>query len=499
MAPPAGCLKCRRDQQGCCFKRPRRRTSTRPRRAPKGVDRLSALPDDLLLEVLARLRCARAAAHTSLLARRWRGLCANLPQLTFHAACPDTLDAALAMSAHPSLSLLHISVPFHHGPFQSARISSWMRAAARLAPAELVIKNVIIRRDIGFGWEVQLPTFHRATSIALEVFGAHFVLPPAGDLPALESLFLESCHVDLGDLLPRCPHLRKLQITGWDHELLKVHSPSLEELDVDVRFQGLMIRHVDIVAPVLKKLRFASGSRPWRWSGAKEFTLSYSAPMVEDLNWRCAYGSDTDRFGVRWCLFNLTLKTANPLAQMHLQRQQRPHVVHSLSMSIGQRFSVSEDEDKYFGQQISKIIPVTNFQVLKLRIETKGHVYGAMMLHLLGMCSFIRRLRLKLYQEACTCREKCPCDHPSNWRNQNVSLTDLKEIEIHGFKGKRHEVDLLKVLFRSATMLERTDIYFANMVSPSNNGLEEIYAIANAYPSIKCNIYQVSAECVSYA
>ena len=57
-----------------------RRRSTRLR---AGADRISALPDDLLLLVLARLRCARAAARTGRISRRWRGLAARLREIVF--------------------------------------------------------------------------------------------------------------------------------------------------------------------------------------------------------------------------------------------------------------------------------------------------------------------------------------------------------------------------------------------------------------------------------
>ncbi|TVU39225.1 hypothetical protein EJB05_12633, partial [Eragrostis curvula] len=141
----------------------------------------------------------------------------------------------------------------------------------------------------------------------------------------------------------RCPRLRKHRITGWPHKFLKVHAPLLKELDVEVDLINRMIPSVDIAAPMLKKLRFASGPGPRKCPGAKVLTLFYSVPMVEDLLWPCSCGSATNRFGVPWCIFDLTLKT------------------------------VSRDEDKDFGRQIFKIIPVTNFQVLELRIETKGH------------------------------------------------------------------------------------------------------------------------------
>jgi hypothetical protein len=43
-------------------------------RCPDEEDRITALSDDMIFEVLTRLRCTRAATRTSLLSRRWRGI-----------------------------------------------------------------------------------------------------------------------------------------------------------------------------------------------------------------------------------------------------------------------------------------------------------------------------------------------------------------------------------------------------------------------------------------
>ncbi|OEL23164.1 hypothetical protein BAE44_0015813, partial [Dichanthelium oligosanthes] len=63
--------------------RRRRRPRTRPYCDNDGLDHISGLPDDLLHQILIRLRCARATAHTSVLSRRWRGLWRHLPDLSF--------------------------------------------------------------------------------------------------------------------------------------------------------------------------------------------------------------------------------------------------------------------------------------------------------------------------------------------------------------------------------------------------------------------------------
>ncbi|TVU39139.1 hypothetical protein EJB05_12544, partial [Eragrostis curvula] len=115
-------------------------------------DRISGLPEGLLLDVLGRLGSAREAARTSLISRWWCGLWAELRDLTF-TFCgirTDALEIALAQ-VHPGLRRLDISNPEDHDDDDndderwdvvstSERLSSLLRAADKLAPAELVVR-----------------------------------------------------------------------------------------------------------------------------------------------------------------------------------------------------------------------------------------------------------------------------------------------------------------------------------------------------------------------
>ncbi|XP_044428678.1 uncharacterized protein [Triticum aestivum] len=180
------------------------------------VDRISALSDDLLVLLLARLRCAAAAARTSVLSRRWRGLWTHLRQIVFRGVALPFLEAA-AGRVSPAVSLLEIHVPVpvpvlagRLAWLEPAGIRSLLCAAARTAPEEFVL--VVPRRSIQCAIDADLPCFHRATSIVLDSL---FLLrvPDGVEFPVLETLSLTGCIVvDLDALLSRCPRLRVFRL-----------------------------------------------------------------------------------------------------------------------------------------------------------------------------------------------------------------------------------------------------------------------------------------------
>jgi hypothetical protein len=285
MAAACSCGKCRHGQvRAPCCRWGLLRRSRRLRRDTDGgeEDRISGLPDDVLRLFLARLGCARAAAHTGLVSRRWSNLWTGLPELTFHNTAPDQVEAALAQVTRSSLSLLDIHISWHH-PLEPPGVTSLLRSAASLAPAELKAVFSGPYEDFSlFHVDVELPCFDRTTSISISMPSAppvvRLVLPPAGDFLKLESLSLRSCVVSIESLLPRCPSLRKLCIHMSEVHSISGHSPSLEELDVTTHG---VLGSVDIEAPLLKKLSIYA-----RCGIRRNFSFSYSAPKLEVLSWK---------------------------------------------------------------------------------------------------------------------------------------------------------------------------------------------------------------------
>ncbi|CAL5086745.1 unnamed protein product [Urochloa decumbens] len=439
-----------------------------PGGAGGGVDRISGLPDDLLLHVLARLRCARAAAHASLLSRRWRGLWRYLPELTFREIAPGALDAALAQVARTELplSLLDIDVPPGHR-LSPARVASLLRAAARAAPAELSFVVWGLPEDRPTA--VEVPRFHRATSVKFAMWNLAITLPDeaeGGGFPVAEKLSIDGCIFDFGALISRCPRLRLLQARCIDGiGTITVHSPTIESLDVD----GVSLRGVDIVAPLLKKFTLM-GSYTRR-----DLSVSFSAPMVQDVHWSAHFSTWWVLTGSMWGLCRFSLCLEEGAYRLHLRIE-------------AQDFWLTGDVNLK-----QKIAQFPCFSVLKLSLVTCGHIYGATALNVLEVCTDIKRLTLVIYDLKVRkpCMQNCRCDQPYNWRNQNISLAALEEVEIEGFEGAEHEVDLLKLILKCAPMLKAMTVTLSDEVSPCISGCEEICRVLKACPSLKWSVYSL--------
>ncbi|KAM0868027.1 hypothetical protein ACQ4PT_041618 [Festuca glaucescens] len=216
----------------------RLRRSSPPPSHPHGtrsrrMDLVSALPDEVLLLVLARLRCIRTAAQTSLLSRRWRALWTGPTDLTFRGLVPATIQALFHRfaTASPQVSTLDIGLPWsRHG---TAGAGSLLRAAVRLSPRHLILN--VKELYPGHMGNIELPCFERATSIDIDV-GHTWLQPlPDGEFTALESLSITGQIISIGPLLIRCPRLRVLSLTYSDRYIIHIphgEFPALEKLSL---------------------------------------------------------------------------------------------------------------------------------------------------------------------------------------------------------------------------------------------------------------------------
>ncbi|KAM0920739.1 hypothetical protein ACQ4PT_007309 [Festuca glaucescens] len=165
----------------------------RRRRPGGGKDRISGLPDELLHDILRRLRSAPAAARTSALSRRWRRVWAHSPDLVLGddlirgvegggTSFLDALDAALAAYSDDRavhVDSLKITVPRTCGAnVPGRRVASWLRFASRRLAGAFYLSVPyqpwprVNREDD----ELELPPCEGATEIELRL-GSRFLLP----------------------------------------------------------------------------------------------------------------------------------------------------------------------------------------------------------------------------------------------------------------------------------------------------------------------------------
>uniref|UniRef100_A0ACD5XN24 Uncharacterized protein n=1 Tax=Avena sativa TaxID=4498 RepID=A0ACD5XN24_AVESA len=405
----------------------------RPRHCPDsgGEDGISALPDDILLQILVRLRCARAAALTSSLSRRWLGLWRHLFELSFREIPLDAIDAALQQVACPALSRLEIQIPIEHRIDDAARVSALLQAAAQFAPADLVfdVWGDCKDREI----PIEIPCFQRAASIKLSIANLYLTLPAGRvEFPVLEKLCLARCRLDDMNMVElisrRCPHLRVLEF----------------------RLKAIL--------------------------GSTHFSVLFSAPMVEDLSWSCLFHHHNIGISEIWCVRSLDIRTEESAYVLALQ--------------------IAFMHEDFFldGDMFQRIGPLPEFSVLEVHLGSYGHVFGAIMLDLLGTCSTIRRLMVNMQSSPRTqaCPPDCLCDESPNWRSQTIPLMSLQEIKIKGFNGTDHEVDFLKLLFRCATLMKRMTVRISSKLFPGDIGYKEMCNIFEANPSVQCSVYRRS-------
>ncbi|KAM3262595.1 hypothetical protein ACQJBY_052992 [Aegilops geniculata] len=481
------------------------------------ADLISALPEDLLLQVLERLGCAREAARTSFLSRRWRGLWTRLPSLTvaLHDVPFGSLEAALARAARPEVWLYHldIRVPWQDDTLLAASISSLLRAAAALSPVDMLFvlspdvhvprwdlpvyhyQHHLLPLELRLRLEeldrstqisppppwVDLPRLCRATTIDLRARHLRLRQPSSG-FPSLETLSLTGCHVDLAALIPRCPRIRVLRVDNNGLaaiDSINVHSASLEELSVESR--DTWTSCVDVKAPVLEQFKVSFHARG-------DLRVSVSAPMVEKFSWRCCYTKPNYRLGL-WGLLEVGLNTIDSLKGGCLELPNG--YVMSLHMAAKRSYKFLNAEHT-FAAEIDKHM-ITKFSGLDLHLRTTGHVFGALVLRLIGMHRIrttVRNLRIILLksEEKEACAVNCLCDEPKDWRTQTISLVDLETMEIEGVDGEDHEFEFLELIFTCAPMLRRVTVRLADGVTPCVDWCIKVNSIFKAYPFVKCNI-----------
>ena len=256
-----------------------------------GMDRLSALPDDVLVLILLRLLTPEAV-RTSVLSRRWRRVWGLLPELCFSFAEPHGIRNALAASAVPLRYLLV-------GGLRGESAATWLLAAARRLAGKLALINM--GRAGGQseeGGAIELPCFDKATSISLDLGLLALSVPPAGVFARLTELsltrvrFHRPCELGGAVSSPRCPCLQKFTVKnsrGLDN--LAINSDSLKLVEL-IELRDL--QQLTILVPVLQELIVVSC---FSCDQTRQPVANISVPQLESLWWADAYDPSSVHLG----------------------------------------------------------------------------------------------------------------------------------------------------------------------------------------------------------
>ncbi|KAM0876528.1 hypothetical protein ACQ4PT_036107 [Festuca glaucescens] len=439
-----------------------------------GEDRLSALPDDLLIQILVLVDDAAAAARTSILASRWRRLWALLLELRFASIEHHRIGAALAAHEAPDLSLL-----FAHTKDSSPEsLSAWLPIAARgLSGAiylEVVRREAETEEEIG---AIDLPCFGKATTIMLKLGFLPLALPPSGVFARLGDLQLVDIQLHgqssgLGDLLSsqRCPSLRCLlvrDVRGLDS--FNIHSDSLLRMEL----WGLQhLNQLTVMAPALEWLKvincFTDPLNP------DLSVTNISAPQLMTLKWKNVNDPSSIQLNKMMRLKTLGIELFilegeeafehNHYCMTLLRRFER---IHTLDLMIYYL------QDICTGTHLMEHMPrLPEITSLELGIVANGHSFGASSFEILKRCTGVKGLYLDFFpqnrlEEHTPCPSGCMCGEPPNWRTEDLALNCLEEIEIDGMGGTEHEVALAQRLFHWARVLKRMKIMFDESITGS--------------------------------
>ncbi|GJN10475.1 hypothetical protein PR202_ga28570 [Eleusine coracana subsp. coracana] len=440
-----------------------------------GEDRLSALPDDVLVLILLRLSTADAA-RTSFLSRRWRRVWTLLPVLQFHVALdPHILRDVLSRSEVPLRRLL-VDDP----DISPQSLAAWLPAAARRVSGELNVYNFVSGRraadseaEASQRGTFELPCFAKATSISLDLGFLGISVPPAGVFARLTDLSLSGVRFhgpgELEDAVSsrRCPCLQKLSIRNvWGLDSVTINSESLQMLDMKY-LRG--VQQVTVVAPALSDLSLLQCFL----RDMKQPIVNISAPQLKLLTWADAYDPSSVRLGniehlqmfnTFFFVYGIDDSTHNHACLMLLPQFKS---IDRLILSLG--YLPKMDNLTYLMEDMTTLPDVTTLQ---LRVLAEGHAFGACSFHVLRICSGIKRLVLVLSsrwdcKEQTVCSSDCICDQPTNWKTDELLLYHLQELEIEGYRGSEHETAFVKALLNWVTVLKTMTVTFKCSVTES--------------------------------
>ncbi|KAJ4747330.1 FBD-associated F-box protein [Rhynchospora pubera] len=209
------------------------------------IDRLSSLPDDILIHILSFLR-TREAVQTCILSKRWRNTWASVPVLNFHVSDYNENESwkfdqfvnGVLENRGPALLDTIISSRYVGDRYIDPPPIGWLHRATLLMPR-------VISVDIPdcYGWDLDFPdsVFSCSSLEKLELFHFSQSVPAflsqnSIALASLKTLVLEylTLHDDfMQKLFLGCPVLENLKLWICELDISDISSNALKEFTLD--------------------------------------------------------------------------------------------------------------------------------------------------------------------------------------------------------------------------------------------------------------------------
>ncbi|KAK6157986.1 hypothetical protein DH2020_005300 [Rehmannia glutinosa] len=399
---------------------------------PSSIDRLSGLPDAILIHILSFLPTKLSVA-TSILARRWRFLWAHVPNLDFdsetHSSESTTsfsgiIYRVMLLRKVQSINTFRLTYLCNCGKYE---LETWLATA---------IAGDVQKLDLYFPCNVVLPQciFTCKTLVDMRLRGCylgslyfHVII----SLPSLKKLHLSSVkfgnsYRNLMHFLSGSPVLEELIIDGivdYDTCSYIICSPSIKRLMLNLQFDTYVSQStadkVAIIAPSLRYFRLIdclAGYIPGqRLSSLIEADVSFNNPKV--------VGED----------YSYTLSV--------LRRIDLLCNVKYLKLSSGMVFNFIA-----FGDQSKPIRSFDNLTKLELDADC---------LFLKKFLESAENLQVLILREVHV--------HLKHWMEPNqvpkCLLSHLTTIRIDGMRCTQQEFDMVRYLLKNAQVLKRMEIY----------------------------------------
>ncbi|CAH9069622.1 unnamed protein product [Cuscuta epithymum] len=227
------------------------------------IDRLSALPDCLVIHILSFLGLEKAAI-TSVLGKRWRYLWAELPKLEFYFwenSDEETKKISdfvawvhKTLATRKSKYLEKLTVRFPYQECFSSDVDNWLEFASKNKVKEIYF-NLSFTEDFYTLCDMMY-SYPSLTSLSLR----GCILNPERKIEWQSLTSLEISNVDLPQsvvekVLSCCSVLNSLNLRAcWGFTCLKINSPKLYKLQVHDSYEEESENFLEISAPYLKSL-----------------------------------------------------------------------------------------------------------------------------------------------------------------------------------------------------------------------------------------------------